>query len=57
MAPASGIHQVLRDSAEPAAAVRELISLANSDGGPDNIACVVADLVKSAELAVSPPRA
>jgi PPM family protein phosphatase len=57
VAPASGIHQVLRDTAEPAAAVRELISLANSGGGPDNIACVVADLVESAELAASPPRA
>jgi serine/threonine protein phosphatase PrpC/DNA-binding transcriptional MerR regulator len=57
VAPASGIHQVLRDAAEPAAAVRELISLANSGGGPDNIACVVADLAESAELAASPPRA
>jgi PPM family protein phosphatase len=57
VAPASGIHQVLRDAAEPAAAVRELISLANSGGGPDNIACVVADLVESTDLAVSPPRA
>ena len=53
VAPASGIHQVLHDAAEPAAAVRELISLANSGGGPDNIACVVADLVESAELAAS----
>jgi serine/threonine protein phosphatase PrpC len=44
-------------AAEPAAAVRELISLANSGGGPDNIACVVADLVESADLAVSPRRA
>ena len=57
VAPASGIHRVLRDAAEPAAAVRELISLANSGGGPDNIACVVADLVESAELAAAPPRA
>jgi PPM family protein phosphatase len=57
VAPASGIYRVLRDTAEPAAAVRELISLANSGGGPDNIACVVADLVESAELAASPPRA
>jgi protein phosphatase len=57
VAPASGIHRVLRDAAEPAAAVRELISLANSGGGPDNIACVVADLVEPAELAAAPPRA
>jgi len=60
--PASGIHQVLRDAAGPAAAVRELIGLANSGGGPDNIACVVADLVDAAgleapELAGSPPSA
>jgi protein phosphatase len=57
VAPASGIHRVLRDAAEPAAAVRELISLANSGGGPDNIACVVADLVESGELPAAPPRA
>ena len=57
VAPATSIHRVLRDTAEPAAAVRELISLANSGGGPDNIACVVADLVESAELAAAPPRA
>ena len=49
--------RAIGDAAEPAAVVRELISLANSGGGPDNIACVVADLVESAELAASPPRA
>jgi serine/threonine protein phosphatase PrpC len=53
--PASGIHQVLRDAAEPEAAVRELIGAANSGGGPDNIACVVADLVEARELAADPP--
>jgi protein phosphatase len=57
--PASGIHQVLRDAAEPVAAVRELIGLADSGGGPDNIACVVADLVDAAGLEapeLPPPR-
>jgi protein phosphatase len=52
--PATGIHQVLLEAAEPAAAVRELIGLANSGGGPDNIACVVADLVEAAELTAGP---
>jgi protein phosphatase len=46
--PAAGIHQVLGGAAGPAAAVRQLIDLANSGGGPDNIACVVADLVEAA---------
>lgn len=31
---------------EPEQAVRELVSLANRSGGPDNISCVVADVVK-----------
>jgi PPM family protein phosphatase len=52
--PSSGVHQVLRDAAEPAVAVRELIGLANSGGGPDNIACVVADIVEATGLAAGP---
>ncbi|PZS37501.1 MAG: hypothetical protein DLM62_18840 [Pseudonocardiales bacterium] len=52
--PSSGVHQVLCGAAEPAAAVRELIGLANSGGGPDNIACVVADIVEAAGLAAAP---
>jgi serine/threonine protein phosphatase PrpC len=52
--PSSGVHQVLRDAAEPAVAVRELIGLANSGGGPDNVACVVADIVEAAGLAAAP---
>ena len=32
----------------PAAAVQELIGLANSAGGPDNIACVAAEIVETA---------
>jgi serine/threonine protein phosphatase PrpC len=35
-------------------AVRELIGLANSGGGPDNIACVVADIVEATGLAAGP---
>ena len=39
------IHEILTDVAEPADAVDRLIALANEGGGPDNITCVVADLV------------
>ena len=45
--PADGIHQVLGGAAEPATVVRQLIDMANSGGGPDNIACVVADIIKT----------
>ena len=43
---ADEIHEVLTDVAEPADAVDRLIALANEGGGPDNITCVVADLVE-----------
>ena len=39
------IHHVLAAAPEPRAAVERLIELANLGGGPDNITCVVADLV------------
>ena len=39
------IHEVLADVVEPADAVDRLIALANEGGGPDNITCVVADVV------------
>jgi PPM family protein phosphatase len=42
------IGQVLRTVAEPGQAVQRLIGLANAAGGPDNIACVVADLAETA---------
>lgn len=45
------IHQVLVAAPEPATAVERLIELANLGGGPDNITCVVADLVESPEAA------
>ncbi|RSN70362.1 Stp1/IreP family PP2C-type Ser/Thr phosphatase [Actinomadura sp. WAC 06369] len=42
---AETIFQVLTDVDEPEQAVRQLIDLANRGGGPDNITCVVADVV------------
>ena len=42
------IHEVLSDVVEPADVVDRLIALANEGGGPDNITCVVADLVEIA---------
>lgn len=40
------IHDVLSDVADPAGVVDRIIALANEGGGPDNITCVVADLVE-----------
>lgn len=45
------IHEVLAEAAEPEAAVARLIELANDGGGPDNITCVVADLVDGPDAA------
>ncbi|TDC83188.1 Stp1/IreP family PP2C-type Ser/Thr phosphatase [Actinomadura sp. 7K507] len=42
---AETIFQVLTDVGDPDQAVRQLIDLANRGGGPDNITCVVADVV------------
>ena len=42
---AETIFQVLTDVPDPDQAVRQLIDLANRGGGPDNITCVVADVV------------
>ncbi|MFJ8827356.1 MerR family transcriptional regulator [Streptomyces sp. NPDC102467] len=45
--PADEIHRVLAGTAaEPDRAARELVALANESGGPDNISCVVADVVE-----------
>ncbi|MEU7413468.1 MerR family transcriptional regulator [Streptomyces sp. NPDC042638] len=44
--PAEGILRVLSDISEPEQAVRELIALANGSGGPDNVSCVVADVME-----------
>ena len=43
------IQRVLAESEEPQAAVDTLIQLANEGGGPDNITCVVADVVDGEE--------
>jgi serine/threonine protein phosphatase PrpC len=42
------LQEVLATVAEPDAAVAELIARANAGGGPDNITCIVADLVEDA---------
>ncbi|MER8087322.1 MerR family transcriptional regulator [Streptomyces sp. NPDC094048] len=38
--------RVLSEIGEPEQAVRELIALANGSGGPDNVSCVVADVME-----------
>ncbi len=45
---ASQLHATLAAASDPDAAVHELIELSRQAGGPDNVACVVADLVTSA---------
>ncbi|MGW2088001.1 MerR family transcriptional regulator [Streptomyces sp. NPDC001880] len=42
---AEEIRRVLCEVEEPEQAVRELVALANGSGGPDNVSCVVADVV------------
>ncbi|NUS11921.1 MAG: MerR family transcriptional regulator [Streptomyces sp.] len=44
--PAGEIRRVLAGTGEPEQAVRDLIALANGSGGPDNVSCVVADVVE-----------
>ena len=51
----SQIHEVLASIAEPAAAVEQLIARANAGGGPDNITCIVADLLEGAVPADDTP--
>jgi PPM family protein phosphatase len=46
--PAEGIRRVLAARSEPEQAVRELVALANGSGGPDNVSCVVADVLAAA---------
>jgi serine/threonine protein phosphatase PrpC len=48
------LHQTLAAVAEPEEAVRQLVELAIRGGGPDNITCIVADVVDSA-TAPRPP--
>ncbi|OEJ21812.1 hypothetical protein AR457_41025 [Streptomyces agglomeratus] len=40
------IRRVLSETREPEQAVRELIALANGSGGPDNVSCVVANVME-----------
>ncbi|MEW2085752.1 MerR family transcriptional regulator [Streptomyces sp. NPDC005283] len=44
--PTEEIRRVLSEVREPEQAVRELIALANGSGGPDNVSCVVADVME-----------
>ncbi|MEU6369454.1 MerR family transcriptional regulator [Streptomyces sp. NPDC046931] len=44
--PTQEIHRVLFEFSEPEQAVRELIALANGFGSPDNVSCVVADVLE-----------
>ncbi|MFJ7494449.1 protein phosphatase 2C domain-containing protein [Streptomyces sp. NPDC097727] len=44
--PTEEIQSVLSEIREPEQAVRELIALANGSGGPDNVSCVVADVME-----------
>ena len=48
VAGADDLHAVLATTPEPEAAASTLISLANGAGGPDNVSCVVADVVPAA---------
>ncbi|MFF8616281.1 MerR family transcriptional regulator [Streptomyces sp. NPDC015350] len=44
--PAEEVRRVVTTTRDPERAVRELVSLANRSGGPDNVSCVVADVVE-----------
>ncbi len=44
--PAPAIQDTLTAPGDPEQAVARLIELANAAGGPDNIGCVVADVIK-----------
>ncbi|MFI0982071.1 MerR family transcriptional regulator [Streptomyces sp. NPDC021093] len=45
--PTEKIRAVLTSADDPDEAVRELVALANASGGPDNVSCVVADVLHS----------
>ncbi|MDX3645995.1 PP2C family protein-serine/threonine phosphatase, partial [Streptomyces sp. MB09-02B] len=43
--PDPAIQHTLSSTADPETAVRALVTAANEAGGPDNVSCVVADVV------------
>ena len=51
------IMQVLAETPEPADTVLRLIELALAGGGPDNITCIVADVIDTEHSRVKPTRA
>jgi protein phosphatase len=50
------IMQVLAEVKDPAEAVLKLIELAISGGGPDNITCIVADVIDTRQSSLKPTR-
>ncbi|MFW6724609.1 MerR family transcriptional regulator [Streptomyces sp. MAR4 CNY-716] len=44
--PGAEIRRVLAEGGEPEPTVRALVALAHGSGGPDNVSCVVADVVE-----------
>ncbi|MGW1069928.1 MerR family transcriptional regulator [Streptomyces aureus] len=46
--PDEGIERLLAAAPDPDAAVRSLVAAANDAGGPDNVSCVVADVIETA---------
>ncbi|MFD9004142.1 MerR family transcriptional regulator [Streptomyces sp. NPDC059582] len=44
--PTAEVRRVLSEVGEPEQAVRDLVALANGSGGPDNVSCVIADVVE-----------
>lgn len=51
----AAIEDVLRTEPERPAAVARLIELANAGGGPDNVTCIVADMIDEPEVVDDPP--
>ncbi len=51
---AETLHRTLSTVTEPDQAVIQLVELANRGGGPDNITCIVADVVESATARLAP---
>jgi PPM family protein phosphatase len=51
--PADAIAHVLLDTAEPDEGVAALVDLANQAGGPDNITCIIADVVSALDPAAT----